>query len=356
MHTPSSNMVSKHYCLACGSFNLVKLHRSFVQKRIFNSPNKLQCQSCEQILSINDMNDNLPREVPLFIEDVEPSSSAEAELTAPAPAGAISAPTEAIPAFLKASKIPVNAEDVTPKHDLSRGKSETLGVKPEVLNRHPQKKGGFLRGLMYLLIFIALCGLAYLGYFFYGGQEKADPTEPEVISEVITPSLATDNVMNLVEPSVMEQAEVAQLNGKSSMEDVADISQPDAGSEMAVEPELEIESTRLVKEPELTKESDSSLGESELVKEGEPEKNIQSEPILSKGVASEKLVTVSTLRSETRIVLPFEPSVAIENKGTTREVISTGKAQVRKKKSETVDPDIEKAMVELIKGDLDKLF
>ena len=68
MLTASTNMISKHYCPQCESFDLIKLHRGFVEKRILGSENKLQCRACGEILKRKVFEENIPRAVPSFIE------------------------------------------------------------------------------------------------------------------------------------------------------------------------------------------------------------------------------------------------------------------------------------------------
>jgi len=83
MSSLSSNMISKRYCPECGGFDLVKLHRGFIQKRILRAPNNLQCLSCGYILSVEQFNDNTPKDVPMFIDSslksTDDSSSTEQE-------------------------------------------------------------------------------------------------------------------------------------------------------------------------------------------------------------------------------------------------------------------------------------
>ena len=71
MSIVSSNMISKHYCPKCNSFDLFKLHRSFVEKRIFGSQNKFQCKACEQVFKPSVFESNIPKEVPVFIDQIQ---------------------------------------------------------------------------------------------------------------------------------------------------------------------------------------------------------------------------------------------------------------------------------------------
>jgi hypothetical protein len=64
-------MISKHYCPKCHSFDLFKLHRSFVEKRILGSENKFQCRSCEQVFKPSVFESNLPKEVPVFLDQIQ---------------------------------------------------------------------------------------------------------------------------------------------------------------------------------------------------------------------------------------------------------------------------------------------
>ena len=68
MPSPSSNMISNNYCPNCESFDLIKVHRSFIQKRILRSANNLQCQSCDKVISASQLIKNTPKDVPMFIE------------------------------------------------------------------------------------------------------------------------------------------------------------------------------------------------------------------------------------------------------------------------------------------------
>ena len=72
MSIVSSNMISKHYCPQCNSFDLLKLHRNFLQKRILGSENKLQCQACGEVFKNVAFDQNIPIEVPVFIETANP--------------------------------------------------------------------------------------------------------------------------------------------------------------------------------------------------------------------------------------------------------------------------------------------
>jgi len=68
----SSHMISKHYCSRCNSFDLVKLHRNFLHKRILRTENKLQCKACARVFKRVDFEQNIPREVPVFLETESP--------------------------------------------------------------------------------------------------------------------------------------------------------------------------------------------------------------------------------------------------------------------------------------------
>jgi len=77
MSVVSSNMISKHYCPECDSFDLVKLHRSFVQKRILNSQHELQCKACGEVFKPDVFEQNEPIKVPVFIESLGSVHAAE---------------------------------------------------------------------------------------------------------------------------------------------------------------------------------------------------------------------------------------------------------------------------------------
>lgn len=53
---------------------------------------------------------------------------------------------------------------------------------------------------------------------------------------------------------------------------------------------------------------------------------------------------------------PLSCTKILDHYNTVKEETLAWETQVKKKKIETVDPDIEKAVVEFIKDDLDKLF
>ena len=65
MSIVSSNMISKQYCPECDSFDLLKLHRGFIQKKILNAENKLQCRDCGGVFKHNAFVNNMPKEVPV---------------------------------------------------------------------------------------------------------------------------------------------------------------------------------------------------------------------------------------------------------------------------------------------------
>jgi len=57
---------SKLYCNRCGSFDLMKLNRTFTAKYIFNEPKKLHCQSCDTKLSFQQIAINKALTLPSF--------------------------------------------------------------------------------------------------------------------------------------------------------------------------------------------------------------------------------------------------------------------------------------------------
>ena len=79
----SSNTISKYYCPKCGIFDLMNLHRNFMQKHIIGAPNKLQCKACANVIKPGAFESNIPCEVPVFLEtpnsglEVAPASVAE---------------------------------------------------------------------------------------------------------------------------------------------------------------------------------------------------------------------------------------------------------------------------------------
>ena len=81
MSIVSSNMISKHYCPQCDSFDLLKLHRSFLQKRILNTENKLQCRACGEVFKPQAFELNAPREVPVFLSNENPAAATLSEVS-----------------------------------------------------------------------------------------------------------------------------------------------------------------------------------------------------------------------------------------------------------------------------------
>ncbi len=60
---------SKLYCNRCGSFDLMKLNRTFTAKYIFNEPRKLHCQSCGAKLSFQQIALNNALKLPSFFAE-----------------------------------------------------------------------------------------------------------------------------------------------------------------------------------------------------------------------------------------------------------------------------------------------
>jgi len=69
MEKPAGSGKSKLYCNRCGSFDLMKLKRTFISKHIFDEPRKLHCQSCDAKLSFQLIASNRPLIPPGFYSD-----------------------------------------------------------------------------------------------------------------------------------------------------------------------------------------------------------------------------------------------------------------------------------------------
>lgn len=64
----AKNMASKQYCPKCGSFNMRRLHRGYISKRLLNKSPQYMCLECkskstEEVLEQNDM-----KKMPAFLE------------------------------------------------------------------------------------------------------------------------------------------------------------------------------------------------------------------------------------------------------------------------------------------------
>ena len=71
-------MISKQYCPKCESFDLLKLRRNFFHKRILGTENKLQCKACGEVFKPHVFEQNIPREIPVFLENANPAVAAAA--------------------------------------------------------------------------------------------------------------------------------------------------------------------------------------------------------------------------------------------------------------------------------------
>ena len=67
-----SNRISKHYCPRCSSFDLLKIHRNFLQKQILGAENKFECVACGEVFKKNAFEQNIPIETPTFLETSNP--------------------------------------------------------------------------------------------------------------------------------------------------------------------------------------------------------------------------------------------------------------------------------------------
>lgn len=74
-----SNMLTKNYCTECGSFDLIKLHRSYLGRSL-NVANKLQCNSCNTVISPKAFLANDLRDVPLIRETLQINVSEVSEV------------------------------------------------------------------------------------------------------------------------------------------------------------------------------------------------------------------------------------------------------------------------------------
>ena len=302
MLTPSSNMISKNYCPDCGGFDLVKLHRSFIQKRILDAPNKLSCQECGRVLSITDFSNNIAKEMPLFLD-----GSGTNALVEP---------------VVEITESPVSVAEIALEQslpDLIR-ENET----DEVLHQYaPKKRKGALTWLLYTMGLLVISGTAYLGYRYINDSTEITPKESDV--SVNAPQ-ALDTIIktDIEEPSITPQIQVSIIEVPEEPQQIA-----------ALEPSIVIiEVPQINKAPIAAVEVVEVLQLATEIVEKRPE-----------------LMQVPKPEIEIRIVLPLKDPVS-PLKSTN--VADTSKTI--KKAPEVTDPLIEKAAIEFMKNDLDELL
>ena len=292
MSTPSSNMISKHYCPECGGFELVKLHRSFIQKRIFKAPNKLFCQNCELVLSFDDFSNNLAKEVPVFLTGS--ATKAPAEMI-----------NEVSESLIEEQIAPMQSSSESVREDVTE--DIHLPVTP--------KKKGVLKWFLYVAGALVISGGAYLGYKYTSSNAGVSEEPARSVNVPQTPSL------NVVETEKEESIVVPQVQ-TFVIEERTERSQ-------ARDPVSDLENAELSQ----FKASPVAIVEEVVEK-------------------SQELVTVAKLDAEVRIVLPYKDSgSSLKNT-----VLTVDTQQVTKKELEKSDPLIEKAAIEFMKSDLDKLL
>jgi transposase-like protein len=67
MDNAFSNLTSKHYCPKCGSFNLRRVHRGFIKKKLLKLAAQYECKSCSSVLSETTLDENEAQKVPQLI-------------------------------------------------------------------------------------------------------------------------------------------------------------------------------------------------------------------------------------------------------------------------------------------------
>ena len=63
-----SNLTSRQYCHKCGSFDLKRIHRGFIKKKILQSPMEFKCHECGEVTDEKKVSHQELKQVPLFIE------------------------------------------------------------------------------------------------------------------------------------------------------------------------------------------------------------------------------------------------------------------------------------------------
>ena len=302
MLTPSSNMISKNYCPGCGGFDLVKLHRSFIQKRILDAPNKLSCQECGRVLSITDFSNNIAKEMPLFLDG----------------SGA-NAPAEAI---VEVTETPVSVANIALEQsspDLIR-ENETEEVSHQYA---PKKKKGVFAWTLYAMGLLVISGATYLGYMYISDSTEIIPKESDVsvnASQTLDTVIKTDIEESPIAPQI-------QVNIVEVPEEPQQIA--------ALESSIEI-----IEVPQINKAPVAAVEVVEVA------------PLVTEVLENRpELVQVPKPEVEIRIVLPLKDPVS-----PLKDANLTVASKAIKKASEVTDPLIEKAAIEFMKNDLDKLL
>lgn len=318
MTTPSSNMTSKQYCPYCGGFNLVKLHRSFIQKRILNSPNKLSCQSCERVLSITDFQQNVAKDVPVFIEQVPQKATTES-------------PTSPFDQ-------PVSIEN--PNEDNLETSNDIEDIFGDLQQQSkPPKRRSLLTGLLYIVGLAAVAAAAYVGYNQFIAKE-VDTTpneEPTLKAPTATPSASIKEespepevTTPLPPPTNLKTRKIAaphtpeQDTHIQSEQSMAPIPQP-----IKIPPQ-----SQAIDVPELA----TDIVMSEIPRDQR---------------------SIPALETEIRIVLPLKESHYLKSRVNNPPAIKIPEPSISTpeiKTTEAGDPLLEKAAIEFMKTDLDKLF
>lgn len=189
MSIVSSNMISKHYCPECESFDLSKLRRSFAQKYILNAENKLRCNACNNVFESSAFDVSTPKEVPLFLNESDSLAERSAIINPVSkPSGAASV-----------------SSDLAQSSPFDNGESQLL---------NNEKKSAWLYLIVTLLV---LFGSAYALIWM--------PTSTSTSLETDTALLDTE-----VSEEVLEQSKHSLLHKKTK---------PNAEPSLLIEPETQ---------------------------------------------------------------------------------------------------------------------
>lgn len=281
---------------------MVKLHRSFIQKRILKAPNKLFCQNCELVLSFDDFSNNLAKEVPVFLTG-----------------SATKAPAEMINEVSES----LIEEQIAPMQ--SSPESVIEDVTEDIHLPATPKKKGVLKWFLYVAGALVISGGAYLGYKYT--SSNAGVSEEPARSVNVPQTLS----LNVVDETEKEESIVVPQVQTFVIEERTERSQ-------ARDPVSDLENA------ELSQFKASPVATVEEVAVLQPNKEVVEK--------SQELVTVAKLDAEVRIVLPYKDS----DSSLKNTVLTVDTQQVTKKESEKSDPLIEKAAIEFMKSDLDKLL
>jgi len=297
MSMPSSNMVSKNYCPNCGGFDLVKLHRSFIQKRILDAPNKLYCQSCALALSVSDFSNNPAKEIPVFIGG---------SIAADANDRSIERYRREVDHSQKQTSSQTVDEIAT-----SEGNQITMRVKKKKLSAW----------WLYFSGVLVICLLSLLGYKYMSDYSEHSANK---ISNSIGPTFSSQLVDKVDENKLVVVPQL-QIDVIVESEDVL--------KSIVVAP---LGSDIIVSESETIPSSEAVLGTPKLMTE-----------------VVEKLhepVVVPKIETEISIVLPF-------NKESEHLVEEAGQSEFGERiRSDDTNELMERATLEFLRHDLDKLL